>query len=224
MPSTLPRIQPTKHAEPFVEESKKTPEIFHYTPIGPYPTTEDLVNNLYYAWALPNPGWLLMTVFDKTKPDQHNIEGGRNGALAGIVAYLNSEPQNLKTEIGAVFILPAFHKTHVASNTIGLLLNYALNLPSAPGGGLGLRRVVWYANALNVASVRLAERMGFVSEGVARWERALPMDKDGNGLARREGDPRADWPGRDTARLALCWDEWEDGVKNKVAQIIQRKS
>ena len=201
----------------------KTPEIFHYTPVGPYTSTEDLLSNLYYGSALPNPGWLLMTIFDKTKHDQHNIDDGTNGALAGIVAYVNSKPKNFMIEIGAVFILPAFHRTHVASNTIGLLLNYALNLPSSPGGGLGLRRVEWYANASNKASVRLAERMGFVFEGVARWERALPTGKEGNGLARRQGDPRADCPGRDTARLALCWDEWEDGVKDKVSQIMQRK-
>ena len=182
------------------------------------------MEKLYEAWLHPDPGCLFMTVFDKTKPDQHGIDEGKNGAFAGVIAYINSVPNHLTTEIGVVLILPSFHKTHVASNAVGLLLNYALNLPSAPGGGIGLRRVIWHANAPNAPSIRLAQRMGFVFEGISRWERALPPGKVGNGLARREEDPRADWAGRDTARLGLCWDEWEDGVKAKVALIIQRQS
>jgi len=91
---------------------------------------------------------------------------------------------------------------------------------------LGLRRVVWQANYLNKASVRLAERLGFHMEGIKRWDRVLPIGKDSasNGRARHEGDPKRDHVGRDTAILSLCWDDWEKGRKEKLAGIMARTS
>lgn len=61
-----------------------------------------------------------------------------NAKYAGIIALSATNPVNAVTEIGAI-IFPAFQRTHVATNAIGLLLLYTLDPPSA--GGLGLRRV-----------------------------------------------------------------------------------
>lgn len=145
------------------------------------------------------------------------------------MGYINTSFQNLCTEIGAVIILPAFQRTHVASNAVGLLLNYALNLPSTSpddnGGGLGLRRVVWQANFLNKGSTRLASRMHFQFEGILRWDRVLPIGKDeaSNGKPTRDGDLRPENVGRDTAIYSLCWDDWElKGAKEKVAGVMAR--
>lgn len=125
------------------------------------------------------------------------------------------------TEIGCVVILPAFQRTHVASNAVGILLHYALD--TAPHG-LGLRRVVWQANELNEPSVRLAQRMGFVLEGILRWDRVLPAGRPGNGIALRDEDPRAKCPGRNTAMLGLTWDDWEHEWREKVDAIMARVS
>lgn len=61
-----------------------------------------------------------------------------NTRYAGIMALSATNPVNAVTEMG-VIIFPAFQRTHVATNAIGLLLLYTLDPPSA--GGLGLRRV-----------------------------------------------------------------------------------
>ena len=145
-----------------------------------------------------------------------------NSALAGLIGLLNSSPTNLAIEIGFIMILPSFQRTHVTSNAVGLLLHYALDLPV--DGGLGLRRAVWQANALNEASVRSAERMGFKLEAVLRWDRVLPIGKDdaGNKKGDRDGDPRAGYVGRDTAMLSICWDDWESGGKERVDAIMAR--
>lgn len=157
---------------------------------------------------------------DKTRPSSG--PEAPEGALAGALGYINSVPHNLVTEIGAVVIYPPFQRTHVASNAVGLLLQYALRLPEE--GGLGLRRVVWQANHLNTASVGLAKRLGFQMEGTLRWDRALPRGKDlaTNGKGIRQGDPKPECVGRDTAVLGLCWDDWEGGAKDRVESEMAR--
>jgi hypothetical protein len=103
-------------------------------------------------------------------------------------------------------------------------------LDSVVEGGLGLRRVQWQANASNVASVNAAKRLGFQWEGLIRWQQVLPMGKigsEGAGLE-REGLPRAGWdgrewgPGRHTAMLSLCWEDWVGGGREHVDGLVRR--
>ncbi|KAI6127238.1 acyl-CoA N-acyltransferase [Pisolithus sp. B1] len=190
------------HAELFFQGSVNYPELYQYLPYGPYKSATEFVETLIEGRILPNPGNTLYAIIDKT-PD-----------FAGVIGYLNTDVNNIKTEIGFIKILPPFQRTHVTTNAVGLLMQYALNQPShvhAPG--LGLRRVQWQANALNLKSIRVAERMGFKREGTLRWDRALPADKGkvGNGAQLREGDPEPERVGRHTTILATCWDEWESG-------------
>ena len=170
-----------------------------------------------------NDGNVLFAIYDKTRsaPPAESNGGivGPRGTFAGIIGCIKSSPANLVTEVGCIVILPAFQRTHVASNAVGILLHYALDL--APHG-LGLRRVVWQANELNAPSVRLAQRMGFVLEGILRWDRVLPAGRPGNGIDLRDGDPRAKCPGRNTAMLGLTWDDWEHEGREKVDKIMAR--
>ncbi len=121
-------------------------------------------------------------------------------------------------------ILPAFQRTHVTSNAVGILMNYALNLPA--DGGLGLRRVVWTASASNAPSVGAAKRMGFQMEGVMRWARVWPEAKirGSGGVRVRKEDPRAKEfaYGRNVAVLSVCWDDWETGAKEQVNAVMAR--
>jgi RimJ/RimL family protein N-acetyltransferase len=175
-----------------------------------------------------------------------------NGVFAGLIGLINSSSQVLATEIGLVIILPPFHRTHVASNAVGLLLHYTLEtsnlqahastslqdtsetssafLDGPPhsnvftmvnGRPLGLRRVVWQADARNAASIRLAERMGFKLEAVQRWGRILPVGRPVE-IEVRIDDPKAGEGGLNAAMLSLCWDDWESGARDKVQVIMQR--
>lgn len=103
----------------------------------------------------------------------------------------------------------------MTTNAVALLLNYLLGSP------LQLRRVTWLANARNERSVKAAERMGFRLEGVMRWHRILPEGKEGE-LVEKEGVSDGRGPGRDTAMLSICWDDWRDGVRNKVQALVER--
>jgi RimJ/RimL family protein N-acetyltransferase len=135
-----------------------------------------------------DPGCCLFVIIDRTTPgpfaiDAERTEGEGNGegggegergarttgALAGTIGIIHGDAPNLRAEIGAVIVLPAFQGTHVARNAIGLLLRYCLDLPGAPSPGLGLRRVEWLAHPDNAASAGVATKMGFVEEGLMRW-------------------------------------------------------
>ena len=52
-----------------------------------------------------------------------------------------------------------------------------------------------------------------------RWHRILPEGKDGEQV---DADGRG--PGRDTAMLSICWDDWRDGVREKVQALVEGSS
>lgn len=213
----------------FIDQALLYPEIFRYLPFGPFQDVDDFLTNLIEARVSKDSGYILFAVYDKTRlaaSTEHL------GAFAGLIGLINSSARNLVTEIGFIMILPPFQCTHVASNAVGILLHFALNTPnyySDQVGGLAdsslsLRRVVWQTNALNAASVRLAERMGFNKEGMLRWDRVLPLGKGevGNKIEIRDGDPCKGCVGRDTALLSLCWDDWEKQARERVDEIMKR--
>lgn len=165
-----------------------------------------------------NPEIFLYAVFDKKLHSEPT--------LAGTIGFLNSSVADLSTEIGYVITLPEFQRTHVTTNGAGMLLHYGLDLPK--DGGLGLRRVQWQASANNQRSVNAAMKLGFKLEGIQRWQRSLPDAESkaigSNGIPLRNGDPRRENLGRDSAVLALCWDEWEEGGREKVDEMMKLKS
>lgn len=163
-------------------------------------------------------GMFFYAVYDKKLHSEPTI--------AGMLGFLNSSVANLCTEIGYVLMLPEFHRTHVTTNAVGLLLHYCLDLPEA--GGLGLRRVQWQTSSNNQKSVNAAKRLGFHWEGIQRWQKVWPGAKDkfpaSNGIKVRDGDPRRENPGRDTAVLSMCWDDWEEGGRDKVDEMMKPRN
>ena len=91
-------------------------------------------------------------------------------------------------------------------------------------GGLGLRRVQWTAHSLNERSIVAAKRLGFVWEGILRWHLVLPARIPGNGKPAPEGEEEIvrEAPGRDSAMLSLCWDDWET-QRDKVIALMERR-
>ena len=73
---------------------------------------------------------------------------------------------------------------------------------------------------MNRPSVAAAERMGMRMEGTLRWNFVLPEGKEGN--ASRVDDPYKG-VGRDSVLLSLCWDDWENGSREKVREIMARQ-
>lgn len=218
-------IQPSQHAEAIVLAAKNS-DTFKYLPDGPWASGTELIQEFWEGRVFPSKDMTLFAIYDKTRES----ESGEGPALAGMIAYLNSSATDLFIEIGWITILPAFRRSHVTSNAVGILMHYALDLPSSESdegtsGGLGLRRCVWIANVLNTPSVNAGERMGFIKEGIMRWHRVLPESKKvgWNGREERKGDPREGCGGRDSIILSHCFDDWENGGRQKVGTIMDRR-
>jgi RimJ/RimL family protein N-acetyltransferase len=208
------RIQPAVHGDWYWDNTKDHPELYKCLTFGPFDSKEKLFGLLFAQRVQRNKGDIVYAAYDKVfDPDP---------TPAGIVGFLDASPENLSTELGFLIVFPRYQRTHLTSNMVGLLLQYCLELPE--NGGLGLRRVQWQANAQNEASVRTALRMGFQHEGVKRWDRVIRASAGKpNTMERlpREGDPRRTDFGRHTALLGLCWDEWEDGGREKVRDLMK---
>jgi hypothetical protein len=143
-----------------------------------------------------------------------------------------SSPADATADLG-LLLLSAFRGTFVGTQALGLLMLHLLDGPGT--GGMGLRRVQWQCNAGNKASVRKAERMGMRMEATVRWKEVLPWGKvgaEGEGVPRGVGVGRESgsgeeagqgWgPGRHTAVLAICWDDWREGGRDHVVRLMEK--
>ena len=174
------------------------PELFKYMPIAPFTSVDAL--NEWVDKVHQDPSRVLFAMIDKT----------RSNRVAGVVGLL-STPETLSTEIGLLFTLPAFQRTHVTRTAVALLLRFAFDERR-------VRRVQWRALAENAASVRAAERMGFQREGVHRWDRVVPPGVPGH--AAGKDDPAPDCRGLHVLYLAICWDDWEGGWSGRVEDML----
>ncbi|KAG2743686.1 acyl-CoA N-acyltransferase [Suillus brevipes Sb2] len=172
------------------------------------------------AFIRQNPNNILFAIIDRTTPDPDYLEWG--GKLAGTIGLLDYSPTNLSVEIGAMCVLPAFQRTHVATHAVGTLLKYCFTMPCASRSeyGLGLRRVHWHAHSCNEPSQRLAVRLGLKREGTLRWACVMPVGKD-LGKTPRKNDLLAG-SGRDTIIMAMTWEDWEDGAREIVTTQMAR--
>ncbi|KAI0261047.1 acyl-CoA N-acyltransferase [Gloeopeniophorella convolvens] len=205
---TLTPFIPRLHAAEYLAQVTAHPELQRYLPFD----TPDMPRLLArFDQIRRDPAWVLFAVRDDTQ----------GGALAGVIGLLKGAPAQLSAEIGWVVVFPAYQRTHVGRHAVGILLRYCLLLPSE--GGLGLRRVQWCAHAANGASRGAALRMGFREEGVLRWERVVSAGKEGNGKVLRAEDPQKEHPGRDTVVLSICADDWENGGREHVQQVMDRE-
>lgn len=189
-------------------------------PSGPYATTEEFVSQFLDKTSRQNIGWFTFAVIDKSRPGSAEDE---EGELAGMMSFMDTTTVHLSTEIGCIVILPRYQRTHVTTNAVGLMLHFALDGPAV--GGMGLRRVQWKTSSMNTPSIRTAARLGFQHEGVLRWHmtfrQGAEKHKVGNGRALPRDSPGGDY-GRDTVILALCWDDWEAGMRDEIAKAMAR--
>jgi len=70
-------------------------------------------------------------------------------------------PADAAIEIGSIWFSSRLQRTRAATEAVFLLMRHAFD-------DLGYRRLVWRCGASNAASLRAAERYGFVAEGIWR--------------------------------------------------------
>jgi RimJ/RimL family protein N-acetyltransferase len=126
----------------------------------------------------------------------------------GVIGYLDIHPSHRALEVGGVIFSPLLQRTCAATEAHYLLLRNVLESPSPTASAqeqhLQYTRIAYKCHALNTASRRAAERLGYVYEG--KWRKHMLV----------EGKPRdsdwlsiidEDWP---VVKKAL--EEWlEDG-------------
>jgi len=128
-------------------------------------------------------------------------------AATGVGSYLRIDADNGSIEIGHLQFPPRLQRTPAATETLYLALKQAFEL--------GYRRCEWKCDALNAASRRAAERLGFRFEGVFR--QAL-VYKGRNRDTAWYSIIDAEWP-----TLATAFETWLD-PGNFDASGVQRMS
>jgi RimJ/RimL family protein N-acetyltransferase len=88
------------------------------------------------------------------------IVDGNSGLAAGLASFLRIEPSNGSIEVGHLQFSPRLQRTTAATEAMYLMMRQAFDL--------GYRRYEWKCDALNMASRRAAERLGFTFEGIFR--------------------------------------------------------
>jgi RimJ/RimL family protein N-acetyltransferase len=141
----------TAHAAALWPAAEAAPESWAWLPHGPFPTAAAFRG--YLRFAAMSGEELVWAV----RP--HGADG-EPGPAAGWLALLDVQPAHAAIELGNVWFPPGLARTRAATEAMFLLLDHAF--------ALGYRRVAWKCNALNAASRRAAERLGFALDGVLR--------------------------------------------------------
>lgn len=212
------------HGAAFIAQSADHPELYANMSFTPFTTVAELKT----AFTRPdtilsfsNPASTIFAIIDKTR---ERSPEDPEGELAGMVGYINTSKPHLSSEVGAIVVLPKYQRSHVTSNTVGLLLQYGF--APVDEGGMGLRRIQWHCSTANTASARVAERMGFEKVGVIPYHMKFPLGKKYGKLGNDKPLPPGSHPDdvwRDSCYYSLSWDVWEDEARDKVEKAIIRQ-
>ncbi|MCI0430919.1 MAG: GNAT family N-acetyltransferase [Rhodospirillales bacterium] len=143
-------IDPDRHAaELFAANAADTEgRMWTYMAYGPFASLSD-----YRRW--------IDSACLGDDPLFHAIRDRRSGHACGVASYLRIEPAVGVIETGHIALSPALQDTVAATEAMFLMMARVFD-------ELGYRRYEWKCDALNAASRRAAERLGFTFEGVFR--------------------------------------------------------
>jgi RimJ/RimL family protein N-acetyltransferase len=123
-------------------------DIWTWLPYGPFTDEETFLGWLKDREAARDP-WFYAFV----KRDTHEV--------LGMGAFMRADAANGVIEIGHIWMVPALQRTREATESIYLMMRHAFE-------DLGMRRLEWKCDSLNVPSRRAATRFGFTYEGTFR--------------------------------------------------------
>ena len=143
-------LDPDAHAGPLFEALSQDGEgrLWTYLSVGPFDSLE-----AYKASLLAH------SMGDD--PLCYAIVDGRAEAAVGTASYLRIDPRAGSIEVGSITYSPRLQRSAVATEAMYLMMRRVFE-------ELGYRRYEWKCNALNAASRRAAERLGFTYEGLFR--------------------------------------------------------
>lgn len=153
-------------------------------------------------------------MIDKTHLESPHEDKSEGSAIAGIIGLLNTVPEHFATEIGLLFTLPTFQGTHATTHAVGLLQHWCFD-------ELHMNRLQWRSDPRNVASICVAERMGFRKETVRRRDNILPEGKVGLPVRQNDAQPKKD--GLHIIYLSICRDDWAEHWGGRVQDIMDKR-
>lgn len=128
-------------------------------------------------------GRQIMTMASTHDPMLWAVRPVSTGVASGWLALMDIQPANAAIELGNIWFSPPMQRTRAATEAVFLMLKLAAD-------DLGYRRLVWKCNALNAASKRAAQRLGFTYEGRHRMHMVVKGRQ------------------RDTDWFSIVGDEW----------------
>ncbi len=121
--------------------------LWDYMPYGPFGSA-----SAYHRWARQRE--------TGEDPRFFVLCDGATGRPGGIASYLRITPEAGSIEVGHICIAPCLQRSLAGTEAMVLMMDWAFRA--------GYRRFEWKCNALNLASRRAAQRLGFSFEGVFR--------------------------------------------------------
>jgi RimJ/RimL family protein N-acetyltransferase len=142
-----------RHAKELFEASRGADQSFTYLSYGPFADQSGIEKFIAERAAKHDPmAWAIRPI--------------ATGNASGWLSLMDIEPENAAIKIGGIWFSPKLQRTRAATEAIFLLLKRAAD-------DLGYRRLVWKCDALNAASIRAAQRLGFVQEGILRAHKVV---------------------------------------------------
>lgn len=171
----LERLSADRHAADLYRAKSVDDRIWDYLPYGPFSSAA-----AYHRWAREAEAG--------DDPLFYAIRDLDTGQWGGVASYLRIAPEAGSIEVGHINLAPALQRSRAATEAMYLMMRWAFEA--------GYRRYEWKCNALNLASRRAAQRLGFSYEGVFRQAAVIKgRNRDTAWFACID----ADWPGLKTA-------------------------
>lgn len=150
MESRVVRLEPLNadaHAADLHRAFAGHESLWDYMPYGPFVSA-----GAYHRWAKEREA--------AEDPRFFVLRNRATGHCGGFASYLRIAPEAGSIEVGHICIAPEMQKGLAATEAMWLMMDWAFRA--------GYRRYEWKCNALNMASRRAAQRLGFSYEGIFR--------------------------------------------------------
>lgn len=147
----LEPLDPARHGDDLwlaLQGPESDPLLWDYLPYGPF-----VERAPFDAWLAANAA--------STDPQFFAVIDLASQRCVGLLSFLRIAPKDGCIEIGHIAFGRAMQRSPASTEAVYLLAELAM-------GALGYRRLEWKCNALNARSMRAAERLGFVHEGLFR--------------------------------------------------------
>ena len=122
-------------------------EVWDYMPYGPFSSASQ-----YHRWVRDHAKY--------EDPRFYAIKNLETGQWGGVASYLRVAPDAGSIEVGHINLSPELQQTRAGTEAMYRMMEMVFQA--------GYRRYEWKCNALNLASRRAAQRLGFSYEGVFR--------------------------------------------------------